>query len=120
MSQDTPALFAHVTFARSLVMSPITARRPENRKREAEELEALLTGIQLLVALFLIPSQLERGENNRDLRVVQIQTSWQAVVSKLQLLLVKIDRLVPSQTHREDHTHSTHTLMIPASCLKER
>jgi hypothetical protein len=73
-------------------------------------------GIQLPVALYLIPSQLSRGKTNNDFRFATMQE----VAQWLQVLLTEVDRVVPAQTHWADISHNAHQPLIPASRLRER
>jgi hypothetical protein len=77
VSQDTPALIVHVTIARKMVISPITARGPKSQRSAVDQLQALLMEIQLPVALCLIPSQSRRGKIDDHFRLVIMQMSQQ-------------------------------------------
>ena len=119
MSQDTTALLVRVTIARKMATSPITARRLKSRRR-VDHLEGLLKAILLMLALFLIPSQLHQGGNNHSFSLTKLQTLPWEVVPLLQAQLIEIHRLLPSQTRRDDYPCSIPQPLIPASCVRGR
>jgi hypothetical protein len=90
------------------------------RTRPVGNMETLPMGIQLLVAPFPIPSQINQGEDNPGSPLAKMQTSQREVTPQLQFLLVEIDRLLPAQNHQEGGTRRTHAATAPASRLRER